>query len=759
MAKRHLEKSLIVLLLVLLAIVLSYTDALWRFDRWIYDVQLKLLATPASQEIVIVEVDQKSLQQFGRWPWPRDIHARLLETLQPANPRAIALDFIFSEADQQHPESDARLGRALASGKPVVLPVIVEYNGNVLVQTLPLPEYTEHAVLGHANTDLDKDGISRSILLQLAVGNSRWPAMPLAIYALRHPEILAALPGLRFNAPNDGLLGDYRVWLPFFDPSTDFTRVSYADVLSGVVPNQFFENKYVLVGLTASGIERDLPAPLAIGNRPMTGVDFIAAGLDGLLKQTLWQPLPWIWQFLLSLTLAGAAIKTSTVFSPRWLPLSVLLLSMMILLFCLVLLHTSHYWFAPSASLAVLVASYPLRSWRHFEKLIQSLFAERKRAYITLNAIVDGVITTTSDGRIEYMNAAALNIISSKLSKAATQHIDNIFNVEIDGNTHKLSELIQQSIGNHGPLEFNHCRLSSSDQHLMNANLIISPLFGKKGRPIGSVLTINDIGERMIMAKMLLQKAQEQTVMRELINRTEQVSLAKSQFLSQMSHELRTPLNAIIGFSQLMQIDDPEHPLAETHLDSVNEIHKAGLHLLGLIDELLDLARIESGKISLNIASIALTELISDCQTLVAPLAQNKGLQLIVQNPLSPQFLLKVDPKRAKQILLNFLSNAVKYNRPNGSISLTTSQVGGNRVRIAVTDTGQGLAEQEQQLLFRSFERLGADHTDIEGTGIGLAITKQLAELMHGNVGVSSTPGVGSTFWVELMLDGEANLS
>ncbi|MBD9356144.1 CHASE2 domain-containing protein [Methylomonas albis] len=750
MATRHFEKPLIVMLLVVFTISLSSTDALWRFDRWIYDVQLKLLATPASKEIVIIEVDQKSLQKLGRWPWPRDIHARLLETLAPMKPNAIALDFVFSEADRQHPELDARLSHALESNNQVILPVIVEHNGNNIVVTQPLPEFAKHAVLGHANVDLDKDGISRSVLLQLALGNSQWPAMPLAIFALLHPEILTDLPGLRTETLQDGIQGDYRVWLPFFNPNTDFARVSYLDVLSGAVPGQFFSHKYVLVGLTASGIERELPGPLAVGDKPMNGVDFVAAGLDGLIKQTLWQPLPGHWQFLLSLAIAGIAIKISTFFSLRWLALAVSILSIAILLFSLALLYASHYWFAPAASLAVVLVSYPLRSWRHFEKLIQSLFAERKRAYITLNAIVDGVIATDSKGVIEYMNAAALDLVGSKQPKTASQNIDDIFSVEMDGKPHKMGELIKQSVNSQGPLKFNNSRLSISDQYVMNANLTIAPLIGRRGMLIGTVLTINDIGERMIMAKMLLQKAEEQSVMRELINRTEQVSLAKSQFLSQMSHELRTPLNAIIGFAQLMQMDDPEHPLADTHLDSVNEILKAGLHLLGLINELLDLAKIESGKISVNIDSINLVEMIKDCQTLIAPMVNNKGLELIVDNPLPEDVELKADPKRAKQILLNFLSNAVKYNRPNGSISLSSRQVGNNRVRISITDTGNGLAEQEQQLLFQSFQRLGADNTDIEGTGIGLAITKQLAELMHGNVGLSSTPGIGSTFWVEL---------
>ena len=763
MAKPRLEKLFLIAFLASLTVALSYSDVLWRFDRWIYDAEIKFLARPASDDIVIIEVDQKSLQKLGRWPWPRDIHARLLDLLAPAESHAIALDFVFSEPDAQHPELDARLARAMSNIKSLVLPVIFEKNGLSLQETLPLPEFSKHARLGHANVDLDRDGISRSILLKAGLGETWHQAMPLAIYACQHPEILSKLPGLRVeraaNAPAHQVTGDYRVWLPFFDTDTDFNRVSYLDVLSGTVPTSYFKDKYVLVGLTASGIERNLPAPLAVGDRPMNGVDFIAAGLDGFIKNKLRQPLDSGWQALLSLLMVSLALMTSGRFSPRWLPMTILLLALALPLFSLALLRASGYWFAPSPALSVLVASYPLRSWRHFERLIQSLFAERKRAYITLNAIVDGVLTTTPYGEIDFMNAAAMDIVGNKLATSPFRHVDEIFKAEIDGKTCPISELIRQSIAKHGPIKFNHCRLIISDQFVLTANLNIAPLFGGKSVLLGTVITIHDIGERLIMAKMLLQKAEQQSVMKQLIDRTEQVSLAKSQFLSQMSHELRTPLNAIIGFAQLMQMDDPDVPLAETHQDSVNEILKAGLHLLGLINELLDLAKIESGKIDLNISQIALADLLVDCQALIRPLAETKGLHLLMNNPLSTDLVLKVDPKRAKQILLNFLSNAVKYNRPGGRIDVAASQSGNGSVRIAVTDTGQGLVEQQQKMLFQSFQRLGAENTEIEGTGIGLAITKQLAELMQGSVGVSSTPEVGSTFWVELpcVEDGYAN--
>ncbi len=751
MANRPVEKSLIVLLLLLLTATLSYTNVLsWRFDQWIYDTQLTLLATPASRDIVIVEVDQNSLSTLGRWPWPRDIHARLLETLTLAHPYVIGMDFVFSEADTEHPELDTRLSQALASSKPVVLPVLIEHSGNGFAVAAPLTEYARHATVGHANVEIDQDGISRSVFLQAKLNSLVWPAMPLAIYAAQHPEIMAALPGVPNPQQQDGLTKSHRVWLPFFNPGSDFTRVSYADVLAGLIPKEYFTDKYVLVGLTAKGFESDLATPLAIGNRTMSGVDFMASCLDGLIKQTLWQPLPTKWQWLLNLAFCGIAIKISTSIPQGWLAFAVVVSAMSVLLFSLVMLHVGQYWFAPSAAFTVLLASYPLRSWRLFEKLLQSLFAERKRAQITLNAIVDGVIATNANGIIDYMNAAAHDITGGTLDKAKNQHVDQIFSVDIDGQTHKLGELIQLSIRHNGSLKFNNCRITVCEQHIMSANLTITPLLGSQGQLLGTVLTINDIGERIMMTKMLLQKDEEQTVLQALINRAEQISLAKSQFLSHMSHELRTPLNAIIGFTQLMQMDDPDNPLSADQLDSVNEILKASNHLLGLINELLDLAKIESGKISVEISGISLSALLSDCQALINPLALSKGLKLQVENALSNDILLEADPKRAKQILLNFLSNALKYNRAEGSIQMTAIQIDADKVRIAVTDTGQGLAEQEQQLLFQSFQRLGAEHTEIEGTGIGLSISKQLAELMHGSVGVYSTLGVGSTFWVEL---------
>ncbi len=224
----------------------------------------------------------------------------------------------------------------------------------------------------------------------------------------------------------------------------------------------------------------------------------------------------------------------------------------------------------------------------------------------------------------------------------------------------------------------------------------------------------------------------------------ERANLAKSDFLSRMSHELRTPLNAILGFGQLLELEAREREQA----DNAHEIVKAGRHLLDLINEVLDLARIESGKFTVSQEAVPLRPLIEDCLTLIRPLAEARGLRIDAAGR-DCDGQVRADHTRLKQVLLNLLSNAVKYNRVGGSLGITCVAAG-NTVQIRISDSGEGLTPEQQGRLFVAFERLGADQHAIEGTGIGLALSKRLVKLMDGEIGVESTPGVGSTFWVRM---------
>jgi PAS domain S-box-containing protein len=226
----------------------------------------------------------------------------------------------------------------------------------------------------------------------------------------------------------------------------------------------------------------------------------------------------------------------------------------------------------------------------------------------------------------------------------------------------------------------------------------------------------------------------------------ERANLAKSDFLSRMSHELRSPLNAILGFAQLI---DSGSPLpTPDQKESTDQILQAGWYLLELINEILDLAQIESGKLSLSTEPISLDEVLSDCQAMVEPQARKSGIRVGFPKSEHPLFV-SADRTRLKQIFVNLLSNAIKYNRVGGSVEVTCRACPGDRVRVSFEDTGEGLAPGKLAQLFQPFNRLGQEDGLEEGTGIGLVVSKQLAELMEGSIGVESTVGVGSVFWVE----------
>ncbi|QCU89790.1 ATP-binding protein [Thiomicrorhabdus sediminis] len=221
---------------------------------------------------------------------------------------------------------------------------------------------------------------------------------------------------------------------------------------------------------------------------------------------------------------------------------------------------------------------------------------------------------------------------------------------------------------------------------------------------------------------------------------------AKSDFLSSMSHELRTPLNAIIGFSQILEISDS---LNKYDLDNVNEIKKAGDHLLNLINDILDLSKIEAGKIDLSIEAVDLKGLTSECFSLIKPFAQKHDIQIDYQ--LTTDLAVRADYTRLKQVLLNLLSNGIKYNRKNGKVSLTIKEnKPQHTIRFEVIDTGEGISKEQIPLLFQPFERLNMTKSEIEGTGIGLSISQKIIDLMEGNIGVETELGKGTTFWIEL---------
>jgi len=260
----------------------------------------------------------------------------------------------------------------------------------------------------------------------------------------------------------------------------------------------------------------------------------------------------------------------------------------------------------------------------------------------------------------------------------------------------------------------------------------------------GVFAAARDITERKRLDRVVQEKNAELESARYV---AEKANLAKSDFLSNMSHELRTPLNAILGFTQLVESGSP--PPTDLQKRSLDQILKAGWFLLELINEILDLTLIESGKMSLSLEPMSLTEVMHECQVMIGPQAQTRGIALTFPEFETPTFV-RADRIRVKQVLINLLSNAIKYNETGGTVTVDCAAGIGGRIRISVRDSGNGLTAHELTQLFQPFNRLRQKPGIVEGTGIGLVLCKRLIELMGGAIGVASTVGEGSVFWIEL---------
>ena len=375
-------------------------------------------------------------------------------------------------------------------------------------------------------------------------------------------------------------------------------------------------------------------------------------------------------------------------------------------------------------------------------KLMAAAMQESEERFRTLIEWTPEPVAVHRDGKLIYVNPAAVSMFG-----AASAH-DLIGKPILDlvhPDFRQAALTRTQSMARNGvgtPLvDKRFLKLDGTSVDVQAQSIVIA----YDGKP-AIQLAMRDVTERKRLDQVLREKNVELESARQVADKA---NLAKSDFLSSMSHELRSPLNAILGFAQLMESGAPAPTPSQRA--SIEQILQAGWYLLELINEILDLALIESGKLSLSLEPISLSEVLLDCQAMIEPQAQKSGIRVSFAQFEGPCFV-RADRTRMKQVLVNLLSNAIKYNRAGGTIDVRFSAESPQRLRISVHDTGEGLSADKLAQLFEPFNRLGQEASAEEGTGIGLVVSKRLVELMGGDIGVQSTVGVGSVFWIELAL-------
>lgn len=339
------------------------------------------------------------------------------------------------------------------------------------------------------------------------------------------------------------------------------------------------------------------------------------------------------------------------------------------------------------------------------------------------NNAFDGIITFDAEGRIHAANPAAEHLFGLKAEDLKRRRIKDL-----------LPDLRPEDAAPSMVCELSGRR---SDGGRFPASLSLERTEGGKERLFVCLVRDNTAEQQSRQALV------------EARDGAERANRAKSEFLSSMSHELRTPMNSILGFAQLLQTD-PDNPLSETQKESVEQIARAGWHLLQLINDVLDLAKVEAGKIEAILEDVDLDTVMAECLSLVMPLAEKHGIELVDQATDSGLHV-RADHTRLKQVVLNLVSNGIKYNRKNGSVAIEARQAE-EWCEIAIVDTGVGLSTEQIDRIFEPFSRVAAHRDEIEGTGIGLTITRKLVALMGGAIGVESQPGTGSRFWVRIPL-------
>lgn len=791
------EWAYISVILLLLIAGLQWQQLLGSLDQSLYDRFMRLNSHPARDDIIIVAIDDYSLAELGKWPWPRLRHAELLKQLNVANPAAIGLDILFSESENLSSDGlqngDVSLAAAIAASNKVVLPLVSASAGKGLIAAQPLPIFSQAArQLAHIHLELDKDGVARSVFLQEGIHGVWWPHFALAMRELAQPvtEEASALPGLRLpEADRNKTLSnawqrDYQMHIPYYGSSGHFTSVPYVAVLRGEVPADFFRNKYILIGPTAVGMADSFGTPVSADEGAISGIEINANILASLLDQRSIALAP-LWQTLLyALVPLVLALLSYLLASPR------LALSITATLFILLLLSSFialrlGYWLPPASALCGLLLAYPLWSWRRLEAAIRYLGEEfillDQEPHLLPELKID--TETELDSETDAPSVAVAVPLQDKLEqgiqamRSAARRVRDLRQFISDSlNSIPDATIVTTVDGN--------ILLSNPAAMLYFASLghpkiqdaMLPYLFAKMNPPaametspdtVFSWWHLIDLQHQLSMSQgveivdpkerdLLIKSAPCYTGQRELsgwiislidISAIRAAERSRDETLHFISHDMRAPQASILALLELQH--DPNTALPPA--DFLERIEKASRITLGLADNFVQLARAESQDYRLEDMDFQ-DVLIEACDEMWS-LAKEKNIRISTTIP-EADYPVRVDRSLMTRVLTNLLSNAIKYSPRDTKISCTLRYESGMadaHVICSIADQGYGITRSDQSRLFQRFQRFThKEQPKNDGVGLGMVFIKKVIDRHHGQIEFQSVPGEGSTFTLKL---------
>ena len=749
-----IEWALVGVLTSALVVWLSLASITARPDNMIYDAWMRLRAGPTSEQIVIIAIDNRSLEALGRWPWPRRIHAELIDRLAQMRSRAVGYDVLFVEPSAN---GDPDLARAIHSAGNVYLPMLVDpagENGAPWQVSEPIPVLRDAAAgLGHVNLVVDDDGVVRRTPLYLSAGPQSWPHLAARLAQTADPRSVAP-PLLEDARPNqvsglntDELTGKDSVLVTYRGPPGQFRTVSFVDLLRGEVPSAFLTDKLVLIGMTGDGQGDRYATPTTAGGQLMSGVEIQASLLDTLLNHDAVMPTGSVWVALFSLIPLWLLMGGLLLLRPLWSLITGAVLAVGVLAISAAAFRFG-VWFPPLAAMSGLALAYPLWSWRRlaaasaYMQVEVEAFARDYPSPLTVTALMGGDVvarqvqtlrTAVSDLRdLERFIADALHslpdatLVVSETAQVvmANAQARTLFDRD-DLISVPLTQLLK-TIGGRGDEDrINEDQTSDSSAHpaeiiTQNGRRVFvsaAALVDADGAPNGRIVRLADMTE--------LRLAERQ----------------REQALQLLSHDMRAPQVSILTL--LSGAHDRADPAFEQRIADNARL------TLTLAEGYVQLARAESQ--ILSDAVFDLSQALLDAADTLWPQASERGVVVEAEHDAeSIEHLVRGDQGLITRVLMNLIDNAIKFSPVGGVVQcmVAADEEAGVPVWVCtVRDQGQGMSEDAKSRLFEPFSK---GETDRPGAGLGLAFARTVVERHGGHIRCETAPGAGAAFIIQL---------